>query len=74
MKGRRGGGGRTEHLDKEMYCLQVRELIVVRVDANAEEEACIPSGTRGETRRDQLPSTPQGGQRALGKAHLYTIL
>ena len=32
---------RIEHLDEEVNCLQVGKLVVVRVDAGAEEEACI---------------------------------
>jgi hypothetical protein len=32
---------RIQHLDKEVYRLQVRELIVVGIDARAEEQSCI---------------------------------
>lgn len=30
-----------QHLDEEMYGLQVRELVVVGVDAHAEEQPCV---------------------------------
>jgi hypothetical protein len=32
-----------QHLDEEVYGLQVRELVIVRVDAGAEEESCVPA-------------------------------
>jgi hypothetical protein len=35
--------GRTENLDKEMDRFEVGELIVVRVDADAEEETSVSS-------------------------------
>ena len=31
-----------QHLDEEMYRFQIRELVVVGVDAHAEEEAGVP--------------------------------
>lgn len=34
-------GRRTEDLDEQVDCLQVRELIVVRVDAEAEEQTGV---------------------------------
>jgi hypothetical protein len=33
---------RIQHLDKEMYRLQIRQLVIIRVDAGAEEEARVP--------------------------------
>ncbi len=33
---------RIQHLDEKVYSLEVRELVVVRVDAGAEEEPGIP--------------------------------
>ena len=30
-----------QHLDEKMYRFQIRQLVVVRVDAHAEEEACV---------------------------------
>ncbi len=32
-----------QHLDKEMNGLQIRQLVIVRIDAGAEEEPCVPS-------------------------------
>ena len=26
-----------------MYCLQIRQFVVIRVDAYAEEQACVPT-------------------------------
>ena len=31
----------TKNLDKQVHGLKVGELVVVRVDANAEEQACV---------------------------------
>ena len=31
-----------QHLDEEVNGLQVRQLVIVRIDARAEEEACVP--------------------------------
>lgn len=30
-----------QHLDKEVYRLQICQLVIIRVDASAEKEACI---------------------------------
>ena len=35
------GALRTQDLDKQMYCLQIRELIIVCVDAHTEEQASV---------------------------------
>ncbi|KFZ02531.1 hypothetical protein V500_00124, partial [Pseudogymnoascus sp. VKM F-4518 (FW-2643)] len=31
-----------QHLDKEVYGLEVRQLIIIRIDADAEEQPSIP--------------------------------
>jgi SpoU rRNA methylase family enzyme len=34
---------RIQHFDEEVYRLEVRQLVIVRVDAGAEEEAGVPA-------------------------------
>lgn len=33
---------RIQHLDEEVYRLQIRQLVVVCIDARAEEQPCVP--------------------------------
>jgi hypothetical protein len=32
---------RIQHLDKKVYCLQIRQLVIIRIHTHAEEQACI---------------------------------